>query len=105
MTQTPKPTKKPTSIATKESTLKPTKVPTMKPMKEPSVNSVVKFTIEPGMSSQEISGILYKKGLVDNSSNFNAYITALDKAGDIRIGSYAISHGATYNEIVKEIAP
>jgi hypothetical protein len=102
-----------TEVPTNVPEIQPTDVPELlsetkpskEPSKEPAATSAVIFTIEPGMSSQAIAKLLQKKGLIDNAENFNSYITALDKAGSMITGMYSISQGASYDEIVKEIAP
>lgn len=63
----------------------------------------VTFDIVRGMSSYQVSELLYEKGLIDEVEGFNAYIKQKGKAGVIRIGSYSLSKEATYQEILKAI--
>ena len=42
-------------------------------------------------------------GLIDDGENFNQYIVNVNKASIIRVGSYSIRKGASYEEIVTMI--
>lgn len=111
-TLTPTPTEGPTPTA--NPTIAPTQKPTATPTKAPEIEKedIVKasggkkkitFTIESGMSSGQVSNILLEAGLVENADDFNKYIVNKGKASIIRVGTYSLLEGTTYDEIIKTI--
>lgn len=63
----------------------------------------VTFEIVRGMSSYQVSELLFEKGLIGEVDEFNDYIKQKGKAGVIRIGSYSLSKDASYQEILEAI--
>lgn len=85
----PTPTKEPST----------TTAPTKKPSKEDVVVSVVR-----GMSSDSVAKMLKNAGIIDDSKEFNNYIIDKGKASRIRVGTYSIKPGTSYDEIISIIA-
>jgi hypothetical protein len=63
----------------------------------------ITFTIEKGMSSGKVSALLESKGLIEEAGDFNNYIIQEDKSGVIRVGTFTVTKGASYQEILKAI--
>jgi len=63
----------------------------------------ISFTIERGMSSSKVAKLLEQKGLIDDAEDFNRYIISKGKASVIRVGSYTLPKGSSYNDIIKAI--
>jgi hypothetical protein len=99
-TVAPTPELTPTVAPTPEPTSKP--VPTKEPQKEATTGKIT-FTIEKGMSSDKVSKLLVTKGLIKDAGDFNQYIISVGKASVIRVGTYTLSEGASYEEIVEKI--
>ena len=81
-------------------------LPTVMPEEEQADEAVGKeitFTIKRGMSSGKVAKLLKEKGLITDDKEFNEYITEAGKEGDIRIGTYTLTEGASYDEIVDNI--
>lgn len=97
---TAKPTVEPTAEPTPEPTAKPTVEPTNSPTEKPKKETSVTFTITKGMTSDSVSDLLYKAGLVDSAKKFNDYIIRAGKSTVIRTGKYTVKKGATYDEII-----
>ncbi len=100
VTPTPEPT--PTVAPTPKPTPTPEPVPTKEPQKEVTTGKIT-FTIEKGMSSNKVSQLLVTKGLIKDAEDFNQYIVSIGKASVIRVGTYTLAEGASYDEIVEEI--
>jgi hypothetical protein len=103
---TPEPSKAP----------EPTKAPTPTPKPTPVVElpkddnrdgenkgELVNFSVEPGMSSGKVAAMLVEKGLIKDAEDFNQYIVKVGKASVIRVGTYTLPKGATYEEIATKI--
>ncbi len=60
----------------------------------------VPFTVRGGESSEIVSQNLYKKGLVDNAKDFNAYLNKLDVDNLVKTGTFYIQQGSSYDDIV-----
>lgn len=108
------PTQKPSPEPTQEPTQKPTEPPSQTPESEPTptlspeemnaeANNIT-FTVEKGMSSYQVAKVLINVGLIEDADEFNRYIVHAGKASVIRIGTYTLPQGTTYEEIVKVIA-
>lgn len=69
---------------------------------EPEVDHI-SFTIVDGMTSKQVADLLYEKGIIENAIEFNNYLKDKGKASVIRIGTYNLPKGASYDEIVKKI--
>jgi cell division septation protein DedD len=101
-TITPEPT--PTAAPTPKPTPTTIPVPTKEPQKEEGAAAgKITFSIEKGMSSNMVSKMLVTKGLISDSEDFNQYIVNVGKASVIRVGTYTVPEGASYEEIVKVI--
>ncbi len=64
---------------------------------------LITFTVVRGMYSGEVSKVLKEAGLIQDAKDFNQYIIKKGKASVIRVGSFTLPMGATYDEIIKEI--
>ncbi len=111
-TQAPEPTALPEPTLTPTTTPEPTPEPTPTPAVEIPVNDnrdgentgeLVTFTVDQGMSSGKVAAMLLEKGLIKDSEEFNRFIVEEGKAGVIRIGTYTLPKGASYEEILTKI--
>lgn len=104
-TSEPTPTVKPTLIPTQKPTAVPTKSPASNADNEEKAGSKEKitFTVKSGMSSGQVSILLLEKGLVDNADDFNLYIVKAGKASTIHVGTYTLTKGASYDEIISAL--
>jgi hypothetical protein len=103
-TLTPIPTPEPTPEPTSEPT--PTlavEIPENENRDGENVGELVTFTVEQGMSSGKVADMLVEKGLIKDSKDFNQFIVGEGKASVIRIGTYTLPKGASYEEIVTKI--
>jgi hypothetical protein len=103
-TLTPIPTPEPTPEPTSEPT--PTlavEIPENENRDGENVGELVTFTVEQGMSSGKVADMLVEKGLIKDSKDFNQFIIGEGKASVIRIGTYTLPKGASYEEIVTKI--
>ncbi len=99
---TPEPT--PTTAPTPIPSPTPKPVPTKEPQKEEgATRGKITFSIEKGMSSNMVSKLLVTKGLVTDAEDFNQYIVSIGKASVIRVGTYTLPEGASYEAIVEAI--
>jgi hypothetical protein len=62
------------------------------------------ITIKQGMTSDSVSKLLYKAGIVDDAKKFNDYIVKTGKSTKILIGEFTFSKNASYDDIIKKIA-
>lgn len=112
LTSLPEPTVAPTP--TSEPTPEPNTTP--KPTPTPAVEipdnenrdgendgELITFTVEPGMTSSNVADLLVEKGLIKDSTDFNQYIVGEGKASVIRIGTFTLPKGVSYEEIVARI--
>lgn len=63
----------------------------------------ITFTVERGMSSGKVSTLLETKGLIEDAADFNNYIMKEGKSGVIRVGTFTVTKGSSYAEILNEI--
>ena len=68
-----------------------------------STNEIVLVEIKPGMWSDEIAKTFYDLQLVKDSEEFDSFLCDNGYASLIRVGSYKVPKGATYEEIAKII--
>lgn len=59
--------------------------------------------IKNGDTPRKIANELYENGMVDSATKFRSYIADHGYAGKIRIGTYTITKGMSYEEIAKII--
>ena len=97
------PTAEPTAEPTPELTLEPTDAPVESNVDVSDDGNEVTITISKGMSSNDVSRILYDAGLVDSADAFNRYIISKGKSTVISYGSFNISKAASYDEMIDEI--
>ena len=71
-----------------------------KPSNDPSV-SVVTIVVKKGMTSEAISRKLEEAGIIDDWYGFNQYLLKNKLNGILRIGSFKIEKGASYDKIAK----
>lgn len=65
----------------------------------------VAFTVKSGESSDTVAFDLYKAGLVDDATAFNRYMISKGYDSRLRTGDFKIRSGASYDEILKVLAP
>ena len=65
----------------------------------------VAFTVKSGESSDTVAFNLYKAGLVDDATAFNRYMISKGYDSRLRTGDFKIRSGASYDEILKVLAP
>ena len=65
----------------------------------------VAFTVKSGESSDTVAFNLYKAGLVDDATAFNSYMISKGYDSRLRTGDFKIRSGASYDEILKVLAP
>ena len=65
----------------------------------------VAFTVKCGESSDAVAFNLYKAGLVDDATAFNRYMISKGYDSRLRTGDFKIRSGASYDEILKVLAP
>ena len=95
-----------TEKQTEETTEEPTskEKPTEEPTTENAVtNKKVIFTISSGMSSELVSANLERDGLVDSANEFNRYLYQMGYERILRVGTYEIEVGSSYEEIAQII--
>lgn len=68
-------------------------------------SSEVAFTVKSGESSDTVAFNLYKAGLVDDATAFNRYMISKGYDSRLRTGDFKIRSGASYDEILKVLAP
>jgi len=110
MASTPTATIKPTPTVaptvTKEPTVTPTPKPTpavTEPTKAPSsendTTKTISITVKSGMTSESFATLLYEKKLVDDAAKFNRFLVVNDYANYIKVGTFSIPIGSSYEEI------
>ena len=65
----------------------------------------VAFTVKSGESSDTVAFNLYKAGLVDDATAFSRYMISKGYDSRLRTGDFKIRSGASYDEILKVLAP
>lgn len=66
------------------------------------LNSVT-LIIERGMSSEQVANALEYAGLVEDARDFNHYIVDTGNSTILRVGTYHLSPGLSYKEIIEAI--
>ncbi|MUV39630.1 uncharacterized protein JNUCC1_03514 [Lentibacillus sp. JNUCC-1] len=61
------------------------------------------FTIEPGMSSRDISTTLENKGIIDDAEAFNAYLQENDYSMLIQIGTFEVKSSMSAYELAETL--
>ncbi len=105
-TVTPEVTPIPEETETPEATAAPTQAP-----EDGNVNievtsgldDKVTLTVKEGMSAREVSILLETYGIVEDATDFNEYVVELGKAEVVRVGTYTLTKGADYDEIVNTL--
>ncbi len=100
-TTEPAPTAEPTPTNEPTPTAEPT--PTSAPSPTPVVEAegeTARLVIEKGMTSEQVSLLAEKLGIVSSWEDFNKYLINNGYADYIMIGSYTIEKGASYRTIV-----
>ena len=96
-----KKTEEPVALPTRKPTKKP--VVTKKPEVKKESTTYVSMEIKSGMWSDEISRKLAELELVDNAEAFDKYLSENGYESNIKVGSYRIPVGATYQQIAEII--
>lgn len=104
-TATPQPTKEPKASPKPTLALEPEQPKDNEQAKNDGVNQgeLITFTVEPGMSSGKVAALLVKEGLIQDADDFNQYIVKEGKASVIRVGTYTLPIGVSYDEIVAKL--
>lgn len=100
-TQTPILTLEPTQ--TPKPTVEPTPKPTPKPTQTPKPEEYVTVTISRGMYSSSVAKQFKEKGLIENAEEFDRYLCDAGYELKLRVGTYKIKKGSSYEEIAKKI--
>lgn len=79
--------------------------PTEIPAPSPSISEKdeISFTIKKGMSSNQVSIMLEDMALVEKAKEFNNFIQQRGKANVIRVGTFTVPKGASYEELLNAI--
>lgn len=104
-TATPEPTKEPEITSKPIPTTKPEQSEDSEPTKNDGVNQgeLITFTVKPGMSSGKVAALLVTKGLIKDADDFNQYIVKEGKASVIRVGTYTLPIGVSYDQIITKL--
>lgn len=118
-TPSAEPTEAPTVTPSPDPSKEPALDPTKKPVKEsensgstpgvtPEANNEldhkpVSFEIVTGMTSEEVSNLLKKKGIIEDPGAFNQYLKQNDYTTRINIGEFQIEKYASYQDIADAI--
>ena len=98
----PVPSTEPTASATKEVSAEPTASATPKVGDEAAeTKEIVDITINPGEGSYAISQKLEQSGLIDDASEYDAYLCDNGYHTKLRAGVHKIPMGSTREEIAK----
>mgnify|MGYP001309153137 CR=1 FL=1 len=68
-----------------------------------SETEYVTFTVKSGMTSKDVSNLLYQVGLVADETDFNTYVKNMGKSRVILAGIYTLPKNASYEEILNTI--
>lgn len=100
---TPKATQKTTFTVSPKVTQRPRV--TSKPVSQTGTprREIIAVTITAGMWSDQIAEKFKELGLIDNAKKFDKFLCDNDYASLIRVGSYKIPKGSSYEEIAKII--
>ncbi len=107
-TMAPESTQEPTATPEPSPTPKPTPTPVVEIPEDDSRDGenngeLVTFSVEPGMSSGKVAAMLVEEGLIKDADEFNQFIVKEGKASIIRVGTYTLPKGASYEDIVMKI--
>lgn len=106
--ENPKPIKEVKNIEKPPVIEKPKPVENPKPIERPKkpepqvVGGKVKFSITAGMSSEKVAASLKAMGLVDNTAEFNKYLVNNGFASKLKVGTFELQTGWSYNEIASQ---
>jgi len=92
---TPKATPTPTEVP------KPTQDPVNPSPTKPASQAVTTVNVKSGMSSEAITDLLANSGLVEDKKAFLKRVGELEKDHKFKIGSFVISKGSSYDDILK----
>ncbi|MWV45451.1 endolytic transglycosylase MltG [Paenibacillus sp. HJL G12] len=63
----------------------------------------VKFTIESGMGTSKIAGVLHQNGLIKNETVFKGYLKWKNEGSHFQAGVYEAKPGATFDELIAKL--
>lgn len=63
----------------------------------------ITIEIVSGMTSESVSQMLAERGIIGNAAELNAYIVQSGQAGRIRVGTYEMTPGISYDDIISII--
>jgi len=67
----------------------------------PANGTIIIVNVKPGSGSETVSAQLYKAGLVDNATSFNAYLCSGGYDRRLTTGDHSVPVGSSYAEIAK----
>ena len=102
-TPTTAPSPTPTTAPSPTPTTAPSPTPTTAPSPTAGVSQGVVIEVVRGMSSEAFVNALINAGIIDNFDEFNTYLIKNNYAEYIRIGSYTLKKGMTYQEIAETV--
>lgn len=73
----------------------------MQPVK--ASQNAVKFTIEQGMGTSQIAGVLKQSGLVKNDMFFKIYLKWKNQGSRFQAGTYEAKPGVTYDQLIAKL--
>ena len=71
--------------------------------KEVTTKGIVTLTVTNGMASDTVAALLENAGAIDSAIEFNKYLYQMGYERIIRVGTYEIEVGASYEEIARLI--
>lgn len=100
-------TKKQENTTTEPVTIKPAETEentTKPPVIDDNAGNTVSFVVTRGMTSEAVSQKLKEQGLINNVAEFNSFLISGGYADRIRVGTFIIEKGSSYEQIAKAIS-
>ncbi|MEA4849770.1 MAG: hypothetical protein VB106_21270 [Clostridiaceae bacterium] len=69
-----------------------------------TLDKEITINIESGMSSEDVTGLLNEKGLIKDKAAFLKRLGELGMEKKLKVGSFKISIGSDYDQIIKILA-
>ncbi len=64
-----------------------------------NTDGYARITIKSGMNSEDVARTLAKNNIIDNADDFNRYLVRNKYSTKIRVGSFDVYYGSSYDEI------
>ncbi len=71
---------------------------------DPADEETITFTVRSGASSDSISRKLKQAGMIEDANEFDNYLISNGYSGRIRVGTYELKKGMTFEEIARIIS-